>query len=190
MPPTGALFEISAGAMYTGGSMASGVTLGTIEAVLAFRGGYQFSRHLGLLGGIEAGSGYMTTGCSDDSGHDSDKCHAFSVKAPILVQYAVENRRRGAYVEGGVSAFNLYALTATDQVVTMFSPVDVSLGVGMRAPFRADPKAEPGVIDFHVRADVGMFTSGSYSDSGASASGDIPDKALHYALTLNIGRQF
>jgi hypothetical protein len=170
--------------------MASGVTLGTLEAVFALRGGYFFSPHVGLIGGVEGGYGHLTTGCSDGSGKDSDECGSVSVKAPVLVQYAVDNRRRGAYFEGGVTAFNFYALTASDQVVTMFSPVDFSAGAGIRAPLSADPKAEPSVLDFHVRADVGMFTSGSYSDSKVSASGDIQDKALHYAITLNVGRQF
>lgn len=188
--PTGALFDLGAGAMYTGGQIAKDAKLGALEVVFAFRGGYYFTQHVGLVGGVELGFGNLTTGCEDAHGKESDKCGAFSAKLPVVVQYAFENKHRGVYVEGGVSALHVHGLTATDQLAMFFSPADLSLGLGMRVPYAVDPKAKAGTLELRFRGEAGMFTMGSFRDGDASVSGDVTEKSLHYGLTLSLARQF
>jgi hypothetical protein len=199
--PTGATFEVGAGMRFMSGAMskdADGVN--AFGGVLALRGGYYFTRHLGVLAGVEGSYGYMGKGCVsvEDSHGREPICVAYSVKVPLVAQYAFVNRSRGVYLEGGLSLLNVQVFTAHPTVdstesLTMFSPVDLSLGAGYRfdvAPLGTD--GTRSILDMSLRADVGQFTSGSvsYADRSASRTVAPDDRAFHVALTLNVARRF
>jgi len=200
LPAAGSNFEFNAGMRYLGGGIARGVTLGTFEATFAFHGGYYFTPHFGVMTGIEIGTGFMTTGCvKPDTGKDSTECAAFSARVPLVAQYAFDRRAVGPYLQGGLIGGNIQLLTAnpsanTSQSLFLVSPVDLSLGGGIRIPLKMDdPKLPPRTLDFNLRADAGQFMYGSYKSTNSAANGgEIPTdrRAFHIGVMIAAGTQW
>ncbi len=195
--PTGPTFDFGMGGRFIQGALSQeSSSFNAFGFAMRFRGGYYMTRHIGLLAGLEGSFGFLGKGCT--GGRDAT-CAAFSVSLPVTAQYAFASRTRGAYVEGGLSFLNVQLFTAhptssETQVVTMFSPVDLTLGAGYRIDIAPEPKAGQtgAVIELSLRADIGQYWSGSFRDGAGSASGSVApgDRAFHVAATLNAARRF
>ncbi|AKU99393.1 hypothetical protein AKJ09_06057 [Labilithrix luteola] len=164
--------------------------MNALEVSLSFRGGYYFTPHFGLLVGVDGGFGELMKGCvtsGRSSSGDEDKCGAASVNVPVLAQYAFDTRRSGAYLEGGVSLFNVQLFTATKQTAVLYSTADLALGAGYH--FR---DSSGRALELSLHADIGQYSSASLNNDGKSASVDIAseNRAFHVATTVGLGWQF
>lgn len=134
----------------------------------------------------------MTEGCAGDCSK------AYHVAIPVLVQYAFDDRARGAYVEGGLNFLPTYGASTDTEKHPEQSPeslrvsgfADVKLGFGYRLPLDGFRKGY--VFELHAGLDVGKFDSVAYTNVRGSVEGDIADaeRALHYVASLSVGWHF
>lgn len=187
-------FDVGAGARFLQGAPAKGVDdLSAYGVALGGHAGYYFTRHLGVLAGAEVSLGATGKGCVavNDSGKG---CGSMSLKLPVVLQYAITDRRHGAFFEAGASLINYHVFTATPapdafQSVELFSPVDLALGAGYRMGGSISNTKLP--IEITLRTDIGQYTSITETlklKSTEVASGykffDAGDRAFHVAVVL------
>ncbi len=179
----GGVFQLDVGLGRLGGNFAKDAPVGVFGVSLGIRGGYTVSQSTTLLGGVKLGLGSMTD-CPRDT-----KCSSYSASVPLTVEYAFDSADRGAFIEGGLSLFNVYHMTPPQASITMFSPVDATAGFGYRIPMKVS-KDVTRHFDIALRGTFGAFTHGNVTLGNDSVGGAIDDLALHHEVTLAMGVRF
>lgn len=181
--PTGAVFDFGMSGGALGGSLAEGIDLGGFLGGFELRAGGYVSEHVGIIGGLSAGTGSLGEGCAA-------KCNnVFHYALPVVVQYAFEDRTRGAYVETGFKLLPTVKASSGDgggESLAMSGLLDVKLGVGYRIPVAV------GALDLRAGFDFGEFNQIKYESLAGSVEGEIVEerRALHYVASLGVGWHF
>ena len=95
--------DLGVGLGVIGGLLMQGQSVGGEFFLLDARVGGYFTRHWGVLVGIQGGYGMLTAGCLGSC----DKAVAYQF--PLVVEYALNDRRHGPYFEAGVALVPTYA---------------------------------------------------------------------------------
>jgi hypothetical protein len=164
------------------GAIAQGWTGTGAYALLSIRAGYYFTDHLGLIAGVQAGTGGLLDGCG------SSTCsNAVAFQFPLLAQWAFDSRSHGPYVEGGIALAPTYIASTQDgdgqspAALRFDSPLDLKLGVGYRW------RAPHGAFELRAELDVGRFTYASANTAEGFASADIPSNQQAFHGTGSLG---
>lgn len=146
-----------------------------VELALGGRVGKYVTPNVGVFGGLRGSMGA-------DSGFA-----VLGLQIPVLVEYALRDRKDGFYVTGGVGLLTLrhYDSAIFDVSADVISPVDGKLGAGMRVPRLFGRGAGAPSLDVNVMLDVGYYAIGRTAAYGESAS--LAPNQLHETLALNIG---
>jgi hypothetical protein len=194
-PPSagpGFVLTLSSGLGSLNGKIGEGLGVGAMFLTVDLKLGAYVTSHLGFLAGVQGGYGFMYEGCAGSC------TNAFTYQLPIVAQYAFEDRRRGAYVEGGLALLTTYAAStdtkahpdASPETLAMSAPIDLQLGVGYRIAPRDSKRNDS--LDLRFGMDVGQFKSVEYGSVAGEVAGDIASErqAMHFALGLTVGYHF
>jgi hypothetical protein len=186
VPPTatapGIIFGFGSGGSYLGGAVAEEVGISALFVDVDVHVGAYVSRHVGFTVGIHVGYGALFDGCA------AECSTAYRYQVPVMAQYAMDDRRRGVFFEGGLAFVPTYfgrtkdAPTGESELLHVSSPFDLKLGIGYRLP--SGPAPQAGSLEARLGVDVGRFASVEYSSGAGSVRGDIVDDALamHFAF--------
>lgn len=190
----GFVVTVGSGLAYLGGSAAQSIPLAGAQMTFDLRVGGYLTNHFGILAGVQGGYGALFEGCS------SVCSNAYSYQLPVVAQYALRDRRRGVYFEGGLAFLSTYGASTgkeekTPEALELAANADFKLGVGYRIASQPEPRAQKDVmtgVDIRFGVDFGEFKRLEYRTVGANVAGDIaPTKTdTHYAFGLSVGYHF
>ncbi len=190
----GFVLTVGSGVAYLGGNAAQSVAVSGAQVTFDIRLGGYLTNRFGILAGAQGGYGALFEGCS------SVCSNAYSYQLPVVAQYALRDRRRGVYFEGGLAFLSTYgASTGKDEkspeTLELASSFDFKLGIGYRIAGQPEPSTRKDVatgMDIRLGLDVGEFKRLEYRSVGGDVAGDIaPSKAdTHFALGLAVGYHF
>lgn len=178
----GLVLSVGGGIGGTGGEVLTGVGVGAVVTTVDARIGGYITPHFGLIGGLQVGTGMITAGC--------ESCTAVVYQLPVVAQYALIDRSRGLYLEGGIAAVNTLMGSSKEGSAAFeaSSPVDLKFGLGYR--FLSGPKDKPSNtgVDLRFNFDIGSYKS----VSTATIDSDIPSslQATHFSMGLALGYAF
>ena len=196
VPPSagpGFVMVIGSGASFMGGQIAKDLPIAAGLVSFDLKLGGYITPHFGLMAGVQAGYGALFDGCSGTC------VNAVHYQLPIVAEYAFKDRRRGAYIEGGIGILSTYLASTGDssddppETLEVSSPVDFKLGVGYRLPSAASPgKTATSALDLRLGVDLGQFKKLEYGSIAGDVAGDIVSdrQAMHFAIGLSAGYYF
>ncbi len=195
-PPSagpGFVLVLGSGLGFLGGKAAEGIDVSAGLVTFDLQLGAYVSQHVGIMAGVRGGYGALIDGCAGSC------TKAFAYHLPVVVQYALKDRSRGAYFEGGLALFTTYggstdtASGDSPETLKVSAPIDLKLGAGYRIPMNATPeKAATTAFDLRFGVDLGQFKSLEYGSVAGSVKGDVLSErqAMHFALGLSAGYHF
>jgi hypothetical protein len=182
--PSGVTFDMGLGGKVLGGQIVQGVDFTSVQSTVAVKLGVYVTQHVGLSVAAEGGYGKMSDGFDN----------AYSIRVPVRVEYAANDRFHGVYLDGGLSFVNkLGASTggtassdASPVTLEASAPLETSFGVGYRIPYAV------ASLDLRLGLDVGTYTEIAAHSADVSAEGpvDPAKQAMHYAINLGFAYRF
>jgi len=166
------------------GELVSDASLGAGFTTLNPSAGYYVTQHFGLFGGIKLGFG-AAWDCS------AECTTATTFQIPVTMQYALSDRTRGAYFDGGLGILSTVTLNMkSDRSVSAMSPIDAKFGAGYR--WKSRQGAITQSMDLHLGFDIGQYSSLTATVRDSEVSADVPSnaKAVHAAVSFGVGWQF
>lgn len=145
--------------------------------------GYYFTDHVGALVGLKFGFGAAfecPTTCTTAS----------TWQIPVTLQYAFQDRTRGAYLEGGLGLLSgvHMNLKGADANLELTTPVEAKLGAGYRWKSQQGKVTQATLL--YAGVDVGEYSSFTVSAGDRRVAGDIASKAMHVSFSAGVGFQF
>lgn len=189
----GVVLGFGTGVSVLAGGVAEGVNIGGAFFDVSVQVAGYFNRHVGIVAGVQGGAGTLLEGCAGD-------CEtAIRYQVPVMMQYAVDDRRHGLFLDGGVGLLTGYVgstseedrgETGASESLHVTTPFDLKLGVGYR--IQSGPAPSRSSLEARLGLDVGRFASLDYSNGSRKLSGEIADeaRALHFAFGFSAGYTF
>ncbi len=175
----GFVLTLSSGLSYVGGQIAQDLTLAGALMTFDVRVGAYVTPHVGIFSGVHGGYGGLFEGCAGP-------CSAHHYQVPVVAQYAVVDRTRGLYVEGGLALLSTLGASSAEgeapEAFTVSTPMDVKIGIGYRI----------NGAELRLGADLGRFENVKYVSSIAKVEGEVAAdrRELHVGVGLSVGYQF
>jgi hypothetical protein len=169
------------------GEAATNYLVGAAFTTIVGSAGYYFTDHFGAFAGLKFGFG-----AAFECGADCTTASTWQV--PLTVQYAFDDRTRGAYLEGGLGLFSgvhMNVKGANDAHIEFTTPVEGKFGAGYRWKSRQGKVTQ--ATSLHMGVDLGQYSALSINAGGREIlGGDIASdrKALHVAFSVGVGFQF
>jgi hypothetical protein len=171
-----------------GGELAEGVNASSFGAGMGFGVllGFYATEHLGVLGGFSGSHSHQgVSNCAPNA-----ECKGYRYQVPVVVQYALRNRKEGLYFQGGLGFASTYGIVAGNEALTVSAPFDLKLGVGYRLPVRFDgqrDKPSRHGLELFAQFDYGQFDRVSEtSRTRGELESDIARPSSHHLIELGV----
>ena len=133
------------------------------------------------------------SGCNENT--DKDPCGGYTFQFPVMIQYALIDRKVGPYVQAGLAFGSTYAFYGPGGAVKMKSAFDYKVGVGYRlgsgsfATLRGPSRLS---VDLYANLDFGQFDHIKATTGIRSIDADVADGrgAMHYMLDIGLALHF
>jgi hypothetical protein len=190
---TPGMLVVPGGKLFDGGSAADMSGFGPgLGGELS--GAYYFTPNVGLKLGLRYTFDHKgLEGCQGlGSSTGNSSCNGSTFQLPVTVQYALQNRKRGLYLEGGIGLLTSYSMgvsqgDATEQLTFHNDFLEGKLGGGYRIPFTQKDGPSRFGADIFAQADFGQFNMMTLSQTGAaSQTADVDQKAFHYMVAIGV----
>lgn len=174
--PSGWVLQLGSGGLFPATSFVPGAK--TLGPGVSFdvRLGYYPASHIGVLVGFRGSYGHEVSGCGDS-------CSGYSLQVPVMLQFAAQDRARGAYGELGVGLGTTYGGAAGGATYSLSSPVEMKVGFGYRFAGSGGARRST-TLDLNLGLDIGSITSEEVRAADLSYSGKV-NGATHVVLALS-----
>ena len=174
--PSGWVLQLGSGGLFPATSFVSGGT--TLGPGVSFdvRLGYYPAPHIGILAGFRGSYGHEPAGCGGS-------CSGYSLQAPVMVQFAAQDRTRGIYGELGVGLGTTYGGSGGGATYSLSSPVEMKVGFGYRFAGAGGARRST-TLDLNLGTDIGSITSAELHTTDGSYSGKVSGQT-HVVVALS-----